>query len=432
MRKLIIAIVVLAVAYLGTLFFVKSQSTDAFERQLAELDKLPQFNTEIVEKNEGLFSATAVANVFMHGAPDVVFSIKQTQSYGPILLTEEGLKFGFYFMNTDLIPGDKIKQELPAEIDVNDLFDIHFFSGFGGNVEGDVYFKGLDFADEQGQFSISPAEMHVDTDMTFEKMVGNGSWPGMTITHGDNGEGMSISGVKLDFNQNLVMGNWLDGSAIYEGEGTYIIDEVVFNGVGQFFKMENLSVKGVADVENETSINMAIEMSNATLSVAGEKYTDNRLNMYFNGLDMKLLQQIGEISQKMQAAAIEGQDVNAYNMQLMNAMLQLVQKGPSVQIKDTQIGTEDGLITADLNVNIDKEKMDPNNPMAMMLALNAVFDAEAPEAYFAKKGMQGMIDQWAQMNFLVKDNGKLKVNATMQNGMTLVNGQPMQGMPGMQ
>lgn len=431
MKKLIIVIAVLAVAYLGTLFFVKSQSSDAFERQLAELDKLPQFNVVTVDRSSGLFSATSVADVTMHGAPEVVFSIKQKQSYGPILFTDEGLKFGLYFMNTDLIPGEKIKQELPADLDVDDLFDIHFFSGFSGKVEGDVYFKGLDFTDNQAKFSISPAEMHVDTDMTFEKLVGNGSWPGMTVTQGENGEGMSISGVKLDFNQSLVMGNWLDGSAIYEGEGTYAIDEMVFNAAGQFFKMEKLSVKGVADIENETAMNMSIEMRNDSLSVAGEKFSDNRINMYFNGLDMKLMQQIGEISQKMQSAAIEGQDVNAYNMQLMNVMMQLVQKGPSVEIKDIQVGTEDGPITAALNVNIDKEKMDPNNPMAIMLALHAVLDAEAPEAYFAKKGMQGMIDQWAQMNFLVKDNGKLKVNATMQNGMTLLNGQPMQGMPGM-
>jgi len=42
-----------------------------------------------------------------------------------------------------------------------------------------------------------------------------------------------------------------------------------------------------------------------------------------------------------------------------------------------------------------------------------------------------MIDQWAQMNFLVKEGDTLKVNATYSDGAALLNGQPMQGMPGM-
>jgi uncharacterized protein YdgA (DUF945 family) len=271
--------------------------------------------------------------------------------------------------------------------------------------------------------------MHLDTDYAFDHLVGSFNWPGMSVTEGETDEGMFINDVTMVFDQKRVAGELLDGSAIYEGAGTYNIGEMVVKVDNEFFKLEKLKVEGIADVVEQNAMNMAIKMSADRVNVAGEAYSDNRLNLHFNGLDIPLMQQIGEISQKMQTAALEGQDVNAYSMQLMNVFMQLIQKGPSIELKDTRIGTEQGPITAALKVTMDKDKLDPNNPMAMMLALDALFDAEAPEAYFAAKGMQGMIDQWAQMNFLVKDNGKLKINATMQNGMTLVNGQPMQGMP---
>jgi uncharacterized protein YdgA (DUF945 family) len=386
---------------------------------------LPEFKAEIKEKHEGLFSTSVVTQVSIQSEPGVLFLIKQTQSYGPLLFTDEGIKLGLYFLNTDLIPGDLIKKELPADLNIEDLFDIHFLSGFSGSVQGDLYFKGLDFTDNQTRISLSPAEIHLDTDLSFEKIVGFARWPGMSAAKGDQQDGVFINGVSFDFNQNLVAGDLLSGSAIYEGEGTYAIEEMVFKEGRNFFKMENFKVKGVADLATENSMDMAIEMSSNQLNVAGEVYSDNTLNLYFKGLDIKLLQQIGEISQNMQTAAFEGQDVNAYNMQLMNAMMQLIQKGPSFELKNTQVRTEHGPIIAAAKVTIDKDKLDPNNPMAMMFAIDALFDAEAPEAYFANKGMQGMIDQWAQMNFLVKDNGTLKINASMQDGMTLLNGQPM-------
>ncbi|PWK51862.1 DUF945 family protein [Pleionea mediterranea] len=430
MKKLVIGIVILVLVYVGLLFFVKSSSKDVVANEVAQLNNNPQISASVESESSGLFSSTAVINVNSAADATPILKIKQTQSYGPVLFTEEGIKLGWYFINADLIPSEELKQEIPNTIDANDLFDIHFISGFAGSVQGDVYFKGLDFSDNDVQVNISAGEMHVDTDVTFEHLVGNAAWPGMTVT-GKNEDGFTMNSVKLDFDQTLISGNLMEGNAIYTGEGTYSVGDIVFKQANNFFKMENFSVKGVADIENETSMNMAIEMKTDLVNVAGEKFTDSKLNMYFNGMDLDVLKKMGEISQEMQQAAMQGQDVSAYNMQLMNTMMQLAQKGPRIQMKDTQLITEDGMIKADMDIQVDQQKMDPNNPMAIMMALNAAFNAEAPEAFFAKKGMSPMIDQWAQMNFLVKEGDTLKVNATYSDGAALLNGQPMQGMPGM-
>lgn len=430
MKKLVIGIVILVLVYVGLLFFVKSSSKDVVANEVAQLNNNPQISASVESESSGLFSSIAVINVNSAADATPILKIKQTQSYGPVLFTEEGIKLGWYFINADLIPSEELKQEIPNTIDANDLFDIHFISGFAGSVQGDVYFKGLDFSDNDVQVNISAGEMHVDTDVTFEHLVGNAAWPGMTVT-GKNEDGFTMNSVKLDFDQTLISGNLMEGNAIYTGEGTYSVGDIVFKQANNFFKMENFSVKGVADIENETSMNMAIEMKTDLVNVAGEKFTDSKLNMYFNGMDLDVLKKMGEISQEMQQAAMQGQDVSAYNMQLMNTMMQLAQKGPRIQVKDTQLITEDGMIKADMDIQVDQQKMDPNNPMAIMMALNAAFNAEAPEAFFAKKGMSPMIDQWAQMNFLVKEGDTLKVNATYSDGAALLNGQPMQGMPGM-
>lgn len=431
MKKLLIALVVLVVVYFGALFFIKSSSSNILAHELEQLNQNAQLTAELVEEDSGLFTGSAKIDVKMTSDPNVAFSIVQKQSYGPILFTDEGIKLGLYYVSADLVPGETLKQEIPESINADDLFDIYFVSGFSGKVEGDVYFKGMDFSEDGVDVSISKAEMHIDTDASYKQMTGEASWPGMTVSNKGE-DGFTLSGLKLNFDQTLVSGDLLDGTGIYSGDATYAIDEVVFKQAQNFFKMTNMSISGKAEVqESGKAMDVAVSMNSDLVDFFGEKFTDNSINLFFNNLDMDSLKEMGEISGKMQESAMRGEDVSAYQMQLMNTMFKMVEGGPSIQLKDTQVKTEDGVILAKLDVNVDKEKVDAANPMSLMMAVDAALNAEAPEAFFAKKGFAPMLDQWAQMNFIVRDNGTLKVDATFKNGTPMVNGQPMQGMPGM-
>ncbi|WP_144393108.1 DUF945 family protein [Pleionea sediminis] len=427
MKKLLIALGILIVVYLGAFIFIKSTSGDLMAQEIEQMKKY-QLSAEVVSEESGLFSSTAKMDVKGAGQSEVLFSIEQTNSYGPILFTNDGIKFGLIHISADLLPSEEMKKDIPEGVNAEDLFDINILTGFTGGVEGDIYFKGLDFADKDAQINMSPAEFHFVSDAGYQTVKGDASWPGLTVT-AEGEDGMTVSGVNLTFDQTLVSGSFVDGTAIYSGAGAYTIDEVVFKDAQQFFKLAKMELGYKSDVqESGEAMDVSMSLKSDLVNVAGEKFTDSSLNIYFNNLDMASMKQLGEISGKMQESALKGENVQGYQMQLMNTMMQLAQNGPNIQVKDTQITTEDGLIKAMLDVNVDKNKVDPANPMSTMMAVDAILEASAPEAFFTKKGMAPMLDQWAQMNYVVKDNGTLKVEATFKNGMPLVNGQPMQGM----
>jgi uncharacterized protein YdgA (DUF945 family) len=221
----------------------------------------------------------------------------------------------------------------------------------------------------------------------------------------------------------------MDGTGIYEGTGYYGIDQVTFKEGMNFFQMDKIEITGSSSVNDETTLDVDMTTKIEALSVAGESFTNNRMTLEFKGLDIATLQEFAKLSQRMQDAMLAGQDVSAYNMQMMNLMTTMLTKGPSVHMSDTSVTTPQGDITAKLDFVVDGNKMDPNNPMAIMTAMSGQFDAEAPEEFFAIRGMAPMLEQWQQMNFIVRENGKVKVNATYQDGMPMINGQPMQGIP---
>ncbi|NVJ50986.1 MAG: DUF945 family protein [Gammaproteobacteria bacterium] len=427
MKKLLIGVVVvvLAAAYFGALFTAKSIAQDVFNQEIAKINETSPFKAVIAEQNDGLFATNVTIDLFDGNDQEAALHLQQKLSYGPVLFTEEGFKLGWYFLGTDILPGASVRSDLPPGLNVDDLFDIYFFSGFSGAIEGDLYFKGIDFSDENGSIAVAKAELHVDTDVALKDLVVDANWPGFTFT--DSRQRMELQGVNLTVDQTLVTGEALAGTAIYSGEASYSVNKFEMEQGPMVMLMKDMMVKAITDVDpaDQNSMNLAIEMKAGEVSASGQSFKDNSINLYMNQLDIPVMQQLGEVSQKMQTAMATGMDASGYNQQLMGLMMKLVQKGPSMELKDTQIGTPEGAIKAEMKVVVDANKIDPKMPMSMMAAVDAKLDAEGPEAFFNKLGLAPMIDQYVQMNFVVKDNGTLRVNATFKDGMPMVNGQPM-------
>lgn len=431
MKKLLIGVVILLVAYVGVLFVAKNNAATVFEDEVAKINSTFPVVAVVNEQRSGLLSKSATIDVRDQSSPDVIFHLQQTLSYGPVMFTEEGVKFGWFFLSTDILPSDKLKTELPPEINIDDLFDIYFMSGFSGSVEGDFYFKGFELAMEGNSINIAKAEMHVDTDLGFKQLDASGNWPGMSFNDGRGN--FKIDNMEFDSKQTLISGDLLAGTGLYEGYGVYKLGKVEMNKGPEAFLFEDMYMKAATALtgSDKQAMDISMEMKTGKVAVANETFTDATMNLYFKNLDLDTLQQISAVTQKMQAAVMEGLDTSGYNAELSALMMTLVQKGPSIELKDTQVVTTDGPIKAQLAVNVDKDKVDPQMPMAMIAAVDAKLNAEAPEAFFANRGLSPMVQQYEQMNFVVRDNGTLRVEATFQNGQPLVNGKPMQGMPGM-
>ena len=78
-----------------------------------------------------------------------------------------------------------------------------------------------------------------------------------------------------------------------------------------------------------------------------------------------------------------------------------------------------------MEVSINQDLYDTNNPMTMMVALNAIANGEGPEEFFTNLGMGGQVEQMVQQNFLVRSAGKLKFDFSFKQGQALLNGNPI-------
>ncbi|MEE4246223.1 MAG: DUF945 family protein, partial [Kangiellaceae bacterium] len=194
MKKLIVLILIAVAAYAAGVIVVKSSAQAAFAQEVAQINSVPQMSATIRSQQDGVFSGSAIIDIAMEPGNQKVMSLVQQQYYGPIMFTDSGVKLGWYYMNTDIIFDDEINKELREalgdKVDVEDLFDIYFLSGFSGQVQGEFAFKGLEFTEDKTSVNISPATIIVNTDVGFVHMDGEGSWPGMTVV-ADNNEGMT-------------------------------------------------------------------------------------------------------------------------------------------------------------------------------------------------------------------------------------------------
>jgi len=425
MKKLLILLVILA-ALLATPYFVGSQAEGKMRDVYAELNKMPTYEVTVSEYNRGWFSSSAKVRFAIkipqtaQTIPDFGLTVTQQMQHGPFLWHSQG--FGVGLVDIDF--GIELDDAMQAELDKVDALskdNIRATSrvAFGGSMSSQFEITPFVIDKESVNIAIHQAQVTSSLDSD-NHILGQGEWDGMSVS--DKGvKVFELGKTRFSMDQKLASGELLSPDAIFVGDFSMNMDRinVLAETPQQNFQMNEISLIATSDI-NDDLANINIVMGAKEMSVIQQQFSDLVYDVSIEKLDVATLQEFNRLM-----AENQGADPMVMAAQFQSVLPKLIEKGPMLKINQIGVNTSEGKITSDMQLTFDNQVYDANNPMTMMLALDAKAKGNAPEAFFTNLGMGANIEQMVQQNFLVRDNDLLKFDFTFKGGQALLNGNPI-------
>ncbi len=426
MKKLIgfLAIVVMV---LITPYFIGQNVETKVRAIYSQLDQNPGFDIVISDYHRGWFSSTAKATLTVpiveDGSslmPSLTFTIKQTMQHGPVLLQTAGLGFGLTDINYDISLPSELSQQMPNEIaTIKDALHINARMAFNGDLHTKTRLNDFQLAIDNSQVNVKSANFDSTITMAGEITV-DGSWQGLTIVE-DEQTVVEIAGMSINSKQQLIRGELFSPMALSIGDMKVTIASFKVNGPtpGNNFVVNNINMSGAVQEHNQLlAIDMQFNAEN--ISAAGQDYTDFNYHAVLDNLDIEVFQQIQTTLLKLQQLSEQQQMVAMMDLQAL--LPKLLDKGPTLKIEQLGVNTSDGAIKTKMTVMFDSNNLDPNNPMSMILALDADAQGHAPEAALQHFGIGTHLEELISQKVLIRGENNLSFKFTFKNGTALLNG----------
>lgn len=430
MKKLIIILAVVAVVLLVPPFFIGSQVEAQFNQQLAELQKHPNYEFKLTEYNKGWLSSSAVVDISLKMGPvdnaeidgPLSISVKQDMQHGPLLWTADSLGIGLFDAKLDFILPKDMQEELDKIEQIDDeTLSITSRTSLNTDTTSNLVLKPFTFSKDgvdlevkgaQGSFSYT-AEGHITS---------SGSWHGMRVVEAD-ATNFSFADMSFSMDQQLVSGKLFSPQALFAGDASMTIATIEASGntPAESVSVQDINVKMNSDIEQDLA-DVKVLLNIKSVAAIQQTFTNFVYDFSMENLDTKVLLELNE------AVAEAQSDVNnpmAVAVAMQTILPKLIEKNPLIKINKLGVTTAQGDIDSSLNIAFNQDVYQAENPMTMMLALDAHAAGHGPEAFFAAFGLSPMIDQFVTQNQLVRDGDNLKFEFTFKNGQPLLNGQPM-------
>ncbi|WP_444995038.1 YdgA family protein [Aliikangiella sp. IMCC44359] len=427
MKKLIILIIATAILLIPP-YFIGSKVETILRDQIKKSNVNPSYQIEITDYQKGWFSSSAKMTIALKlpsnisNTPEPVhITVNQNMQHGPLLWKVDGIGIGL----VDAIIDFELPKELQSELDKieelnKDTISITSRTNFDLSTKTKLALKPFTINKEGAVISVKEGTGSFEYDMS-GRIAGDSTWQGMSVKDGAE-KSFEFGKVTFDIDQQLVIGEMFSPDAIYAGDFNTNITSIALNtnNPAENFSLQNLNLLAKSDVNKEIA-NIKVVVNMKTLESFQQEFKDLVYDLSFENLDTQVLRKINQ-------ALVESQE-NADPMQSMakvqGLLPQLIAKNPIIKINKLGVITKDGEIDSDLELAFDQEVYDPNNPMSMMLAIDAQAKGHAPEAFFTGFGLSQQIEQMIQQKILVRDNNNLTFNFTFKSGQALLNGAPI-------
>ena len=429
MKKIIIVLAILVAIAGITPSFIGSKVEDKM-RELAEISsEHPMINLEITDYQKGWFRSTAKMSMKLDFStmipagqaspmPMENFSIDFTQEmqHGPILTDVSGFGFGLVDSIAYIHAPEVIKKELPnIDADLKEKLEMMSRMAFDGSISSTYILHPFEFSKDGDNISVMGAEFGGDMTSKGDYLV-NGTWGGMTVATA-KGEHVEIGKLTLDADQQLVKGKLYSPYALYAGDLSMNLEQVVINkGLATLTDFDIYS-----DVKvNDDMLSFGVVFKLKQLDGMGMSFQDIVYDLAMEGLDVETMEELNKITMGMTDPNPEAQ------LQKLQAMLpQILANNPSLKINKLGMTTAQGDIDTNMVISIDGSLVDINNPMSIVAAIDATANGVAPEAFFTAMGLGASIEPIIQQGIVVRDADQLKFNFTMKDSQMLLNGNPV-------
>jgi len=423
MKKLLIIIFFIIAAGLIAPKFIGSVVETEHKSGIDKLNKNPAITINSTSFERQWFSGKAITEMTVllqdDGIEDITIIVEENLSFGPIIFTDGGLEFALSFSQADINFKEFIFDE-EIESFINNTIHLSGLLTFSKNIVSKIV---IDEVSKEVDGNKVASEKAVGY-FTLEKnnrLYGDFNWSGLTATTSD--ESFTIGNIKFSLDQTLIAGDYYQGNAISIGDFDFSISSVSAKDAtgNEVFSLDNLLIKAISAVKDDL-MTISMNYSADKVESAGQKLENANLDVVFNGLNIKVMQEINTL---MAEISTDGDEMfNPENMQKLSVLTaKLLIDDPALEIKDLSVQTPEGKIESSMQVSIDNKLFDTANIMSIINAIKADANGKAPEVFFAKLGLAPMIDMYIEQGLLMKVDDELSFKVNFSQGQLEVNGQ---------
>ena len=426
MKKLFIIILLLITSGLIAPKFIGSVVETEHQAGVDKLNENPAITINSTTFDGEWFGGKAITEMTIllqdEEIEDITIIVEENLSFGPVIFTDEGLEFALSYSQANINFKELLIDE-EIETFINNKIHLSGLLTFSKNIVSKIVIDEVSKEVDGNKVASAKALGHFTLEDN-NRFYGDFNWAGLTATTSD--ESFTIGNIQFSLDQTLIAGDYYQGNAISTGDFDFSISSIAAKDVtgNAVFTLDNLMIKAMSAVSNDL-MTITMNYSADKVESAGQKLENANLDVVFNGLNIKVMQEINTLMVELSADGEEMFSPN--NMQKLSALTaKLLMDDPVIEIKDFSVQTPEGKIESSMQVSVDKKLFDTANVMSIIPAIKADANGKAPMPFFAKLGLAPMIDMYVQQGLIIQKEQEISFKANFAQGQLNVNGNAIQ------
>ena len=426
MKKLIIIILFLITTGLIAPKFIGREVDPAHPSGVDKLNENPAITINSTTFDRKWFGGKAITEMTIllqdDEIEDITIIVEENLSFGPVIFTDESVEFALSYSQANINFKELLIDE-EIETFINNKIHLSGLLTFSNNIVSKIVIDEASKEVDGNKVASAKALGHFTLEDN-NRLYGDFDWAGLTATTSD--ESFTIGKIQFSLDQTLIEGDYYQGDAISAGDFDFSISSIAAKDAtgNTVFTLDNLLIKAMSAVSNDL-MTITMNYSADKVESAGQKLENANLDVVFNGLNIKVMQEINTLMTELSA---DGEEMfSPDNMQKLSILTaKLLVDDPVVEIKDFSVQTPEGKIESSMQVSVDKKLFDTTNIMSIMNAIKADANGKAPMPFFDKLGLAPMVDMYVQQGFIVQKEEELSFKVNFTQGQLNVNGNVIQ------
>ncbi len=416
MKKILILLVIVVATLTVAPRFIGATAEEKIRELYQQANQNPAWNFEIVEYNRGWFSSQLKVDISLDAtnlptADHFKISLIHDMQHGPLLWKTGGIGVGL----VDTVYGIELPVDIQAELgEHQQVVSATSRMDFDGSNISILKINPFSIDKDQNKIDVLAGKFITDIDLSGHISM-NGNWKGMSLKSKDN-TNVELTDLSIDMEQTSINGEIFGPNALFEGDMEMLIKSIKSVGP-EAINIENFSIKSTSQFRDDVA-DFFVFFGIDKLSIPGQEFTELNYDIGFENFSKESLLELQEVLSEGNNAI----DPTQTMQKLQSLVPKLLEKNPVLKVNHLGMKTSSGEIDSTATISISKDKYDPKNLMSLMMAVDAVANGFAPEAFFTGLGMDADVNALVQQNFLVRDGDQLKFNASFKNGQALLNG----------
>ncbi len=440
-----LAILLLLATWGGASWVISNQVEQNYDRAVAQANAklqqdLPFISIEATGFDKGLFKSTAQSKITLRGETgDEGIPLSHVIYHGPIMLTPMGLKVGSTYIVTTLdldgLPEDK-RRSIDAATGGKPPLTIGMLTGTSENFDLDIDVAPIDTENSaQGALHFDGLTGSLASDLSGSYLRGSIDSGSLRITNASGDEGIDLAPTRIE----------LDVDQMYRG--TALIGDVQITTPKLTLKLPQggkahagnlrLISRNRQQSNQTTSSEASFDIQPLALKLPAKGFDIDNGALHFDvalrGIDtdrLKKLIDAGAALQDLNIEAIQNGETNpaVLEQNLQNYLTSFVGLlRPGLETATTfRFSLPQGEAKAALTLDYADNR--PVTELATLRdligAISGQLEISADEGLLSTLSLQQLAAAPVAMGFAVQENGRLRSNISIRNGVIYINGQP--------